>query len=194
MNATTSTSEPRQRQGKIARLPYELREELCRRMRDGQSGKTLIAWLVDVAPQLGRVNEQNLTNWRQGGYRDWVAGQARCDEIRKRAENIRRDLEAGGYSVLDQQIYELAGSLGDADPVAAARAIAALKLAVVAEKRASIAGRNADRADKKFQRDTCDLFVKWAADRRATEVAADPSLSSDQKTEILGKIMFGEDW
>jgi hypothetical protein len=163
-------------------------------MRDGQSGKTLIGWLTAAAPALGRVNDQNLTNWRRGGYRDWVAGQARCDEIRKRAEDTRRELDAGGFSVLDKQIYELAGSLTDADPVKAARAIAALKLAVVAEKRAGIAGRNADLAEKKFRRDTCDLFIKWAADRRATEVVADPSLSADQKTEVLGKIMFGEDW
>jgi hypothetical protein len=95
---------------------------------------------------------------------------------------------------LDRQIYELAGAMTDSDPVKAARAIAALKLATVAEKRAEIAGRNADLAERKFQRQTCDLFKKWYADKRAIDVVENPGLSADEKTNMLGQIMFGEDW
>jgi hypothetical protein len=180
--------------GKIACLPFEIREELCRRMRDGARGPALIKWLAEAAPQAGTVNAQNLTNWRQNGYRAWLAGQARVDAIRDRTETVRRELEAGGFSVLDQQIYELAGAMTDSDPVKAARAIAALKLATVAEKRAEIAGRNANLAERKFQRQTCELFQKWHADQRAIDVVENPGLSADQKTDMLGQIMFGEDW
>lgn len=185
---------PSTRKGKLACLPYEIREELNRRMRDGARGPALLAWLAQVAPQAGPVNAQNLSNWRLGGYRDWIAGQSRIDEIRTRTETVRRELEAGGFSVLDQQIYELAGAMTDSDPVKAARAIAALKLATVADKRADIAGRNANLAERKFQRQTCELFLKWYADKRAVDVVENTGLSSDQKTDLLGQIMFGEDW
>jgi hypothetical protein len=83
------------RNGKIARLPLHIREQLNRRLRDGQQGKKLVAWLnslpevraITKAEFDGRpVREQNLSEWKQGGYRDWLALQearevnARLDE------------------------------------------------------------------------------------------------------------------
>jgi hypothetical protein len=45
----------------------------------------------------------------------------------------------------------------------------------------------------KFQRDTCELFLKWTSDKRAAEIAAS-NLSHSDKIEALGQAMFGEDW
>jgi hypothetical protein len=83
------------RNGKIARLPLSIRENLNRRLQDGEQGKKLVAWLNSL-PEVrsvihaefgGRpVREQNLSEWKQGGYRDWLALQeareatARLDE------------------------------------------------------------------------------------------------------------------
>lgn len=68
------------RTGKIARLPQAVREDLNRRLRDGQPGKELVAWL-NTLPEVqailsasfeGRpITEQNLSEWRSGGYREW---------------------------------------------------------------------------------------------------------------------------
>lgn len=68
------------RHGKIARLPLDIREELNVRIRDGEQGKILVAWL-NALPEVhaivdcqfgGRpIREQNLSEWRKGGYRDW---------------------------------------------------------------------------------------------------------------------------
>ena len=85
------------RNGKIARLPLLVREHLNRRLQDGEQGKKLVAWLNSL-PEVrsvihtefgGRpVREQNLSEWKQGGYRDWLALQeareatARLDEER----------------------------------------------------------------------------------------------------------------
>ena len=72
------------RTGKIARLPRDIREQLNRRLEDGEPGKALVTWLnalpeaqaVLAAEFGGRpVNEQNLTEWKQGGYRDWLVRQ-----------------------------------------------------------------------------------------------------------------------
>jgi len=70
------------RHGKIARLPHAVREELNLRLQDGESGKGLVAWLnglPEAKAALRRefggcaINEQNLSDWKQGGFRDWVA-------------------------------------------------------------------------------------------------------------------------
>jgi len=45
----------------------------------------------------------------------------------------------------------------------------------------------------RFRRETCALFLQWAADQRAREIAASPTSNAD-KIEQLGQLMFGEDW
>jgi hypothetical protein len=68
------------RTGKIARLSHEIREQLNHRLRDGEQGKALVAWLnslpevqtVLAADFAGQpINPQNLSEWKRGGYRDW---------------------------------------------------------------------------------------------------------------------------
>lgn len=48
-----------------------------------------------------------------------------------------------------------------------------------------------DRA--RFQRETCGLFLKWAEDQRAKDIA-NGSDSNASKIERLGQLMFGEEW
>ena len=70
------------RRGKIARLPHAVRGELNLRLHDGESGRGLVLWLnelPEVKAALKRefdgiaITEQNLSDWRLGGFRDWVA-------------------------------------------------------------------------------------------------------------------------
>jgi DNA repair ATPase RecN len=49
-------------------------------------------------------------------------------------------------------------------------------------------------ARQKFQRDTCELFLRWQADQRALEIAASGGLLQSEKIERLGQLMFGDDW
>src|SRR5450432_363594 len=72
------------RTGKIARLPRPIRQELNRRLDDGEQGKKLVFWLnalpevqAIVAAEFGGkpMREQNLSEWKKGGYRDWTAQQ-----------------------------------------------------------------------------------------------------------------------
>ena len=66
--------------GKIARLPKEIRQKLNERLREGETAKRLVAWLnrlpevqAIVASAFGGVpiREQNISEWRKGGYTDW---------------------------------------------------------------------------------------------------------------------------
>lgn len=105
------------RTGKIARLPQEVRERLNRRLHEGQPGPELIAWLnklPDVVAVLrdlfhGQpVNEQNLSEWRQGGYQYWLRHQDQLALARDLAE-AAEDLAppAGGPPYSDQLAMRL---------------------------------------------------------------------------------------
>ncbi len=67
--------------GKIARLPHLVRNQLNRRLQEGEPGTTLVGWLngqpavqSTLQEQFGGrpVTEQNLSEWKQGGYQDWL--------------------------------------------------------------------------------------------------------------------------
>ncbi len=80
------------RTGKIARLPVRVREQLNRRLQDGESGPRLVEWLnalpevqTVLAAEFGgrAISEQNLSEWRQGGYRDWEQHDEACAMVRE---------------------------------------------------------------------------------------------------------------
>ena len=82
------------RNGKIARLPREIRDELNRRMQNGAQGGPLLAWLnglPQVVSILARdfggvaISKQNLCEWRAGGFAEWQARQEALDHARELA-------------------------------------------------------------------------------------------------------------
>jgi hypothetical protein len=86
------------RNGKIARLSRTIRDELCRRLQDGEPGVRLVAWLNDLpdtrralATDFGGrpINEQNLCEWKAGGYRDWLARQETLSQARELAADAK---------------------------------------------------------------------------------------------------------
>ncbi|HWB03853.1 MAG TPA: hypothetical protein VG796_12575, partial [Verrucomicrobiales bacterium] len=68
------------RLGKIASLPRPLREEINHRMDRNVPARILADWLNSL-PEVQQIlrdsfdgnpiNEQNLCNWRQGGFQEW---------------------------------------------------------------------------------------------------------------------------
>jgi hypothetical protein len=98
------------RHGKIARLPFSVREELNRRMRDGESGKMIVEWLNGLAEVREMVmglfggkgiREQNLSEWRKGGYRDWLAAQERVELTVRMGEEVAALAEGRGVSMVE---------------------------------------------------------------------------------------------
>jgi hypothetical protein len=82
------------RNGKIARLPREIRDELNRRLENGEQGGSLLAWLnalPEVKATLARdfggsaISKQNLCEWRAGGFAEWQARQETLDQARELA-------------------------------------------------------------------------------------------------------------
>src|SRR6266567_1716642 len=76
------------RTGKITRLPHDIREQLNRRLNDGEQAQSILNWLNSV-PEVQAVlaanfdgrplNKVNLTHWRDGGYHDWLVRQDALD-------------------------------------------------------------------------------------------------------------------
>ena len=82
------------RNGKIARLPREIRDKLNRRLHNGEPGGTLLAWLnglPQVQQTLARhfggvaISKQNLSEWRAGGFAELQVRQETLDQARELA-------------------------------------------------------------------------------------------------------------
>ena len=81
--------------GKIGRLPFPIREQLNQRLLNGETGVTLLPWLNEL-PAVKTclaslfkgepVNNQNLSNWRSGGFVQWQKQQERRAIVRDLAE------------------------------------------------------------------------------------------------------------
>jgi hypothetical protein len=93
------------RTGKIARLPRTIREQLNRRLTEGEPGVDLVAWLnaqaevraVLAAQFQGReINEVNLTEWKQGGFAEWQIQRDMVERVRDLAGDAAAVSEAGG--------------------------------------------------------------------------------------------------
>jgi hypothetical protein len=79
------------RNGKVARLPFALRQQINQMIDDGLPYKTIIARLGEAGKHL---NEDNLSNWRLGGFQDYLKAQVFNDRARvqtQAAADILRD-------------------------------------------------------------------------------------------------------
>ena len=111
------------RNGKIARLPRAVREELNRRLQDGELGTQLVPWLNEH-PEVNRVlamsfggrpiNEQNLSEWRAGGYQDWLAEKEALAQTRELTAEAREMAEASGGQLSEHLTTVLAARYASA--------------------------------------------------------------------------------
>ena len=84
------------RTGKIARLPRTLRDQLNQRLHNGEPGVDLIKWL-NALPEVQAIlaehfngvpiSPQNLSEWNNGGFLDWLATQDLLETARSFAED-----------------------------------------------------------------------------------------------------------
>ena len=92
------------RTGKIARLPHHLRNQLNQRLHNGEPGVDLIKWLNSL-PEVQAVlaehfagvpiSPQNLSEWNNGGFLDWLTTQELLEDAREFAANTA---ELPGYT------------------------------------------------------------------------------------------------
>lgn len=202
------------RKGKIARLPHTIRHEINTRLRDGNVGTEILDYvnsLPDVqsilADQFGGepIKPQNLTDWRQGGYQDWLCNQDQYEEARKTTDNAQYICSSLGLDPSDALSVIITGhlvkllsgeaSLDDLSKLGPLfNAVTNVKKVGLDQRKVEQAAADLDLRQKRFQRDTAELFIKWYKDKRAADVVDNPGISTDEKTELLGQLIFQEDW
>src|SRR5439155_3322220 len=68
----------RRRNGKIARLPRKLRDQVNEMLSDGLPHAEIIASLGAAGE---RLNKDHLINWEKGGYLEWLRDRLWLDEL-----------------------------------------------------------------------------------------------------------------
>jgi len=145
--------------GKIARLPLGIRDQLNRRLQNGEPGKAVVNWLnglpeaqAVVASEFGgkAIRQQNLSDWKKGGYQEWLRQEETLEVARQLGDERGEIPEAGG-------------------PLADKLAVWLAARYVVAARR--LASRNGDDMDFKLLRALCnDLVALRRGDHRAARL------------------------
>lgn len=206
----------RYHRSKIGRLPYATRNELNERMRDGATGTACLEWL-NAHPDMLRViaetgcapvNAQNLSDWRQTGYTDWLSDQKETERLRRFADLSGAivtasggDPTAVGSRLLTAKILEAIRTADGNDAEGLAKAISTLRKQDIAARRTDLAADKLDQDrqrlaldQKKFARTTCELFVQWHEDQRAVDIVNDRTKDAAGKVDALGRLMFADLW
>jgi hypothetical protein len=108
----------RTRTGKIARLPEPIREQLNQQLSNGVLGKDTVPWLnslPEVNNMLARhfagrpISEHNVSEWRHGGYQDWLREQETRERILQLTEEYQHLDSEGrlGYRIESILVAEL---------------------------------------------------------------------------------------
>jgi hypothetical protein len=102
--------------GKIARLPLFIRNQLNERLQNGEEGKELVDWLNSLRVVQGLlvekfggrpISEQNLSGWKQRGYEDWCRREEKRALLRDFLDEAEELEEEVGETALTDRVSEL---------------------------------------------------------------------------------------
>lgn len=191
------------RRSKIARLPWELRNRACALIADGRPAREVCA-LVNATGALSSqglapLTEQNVSEWRAGGQKDWERSRAAADRLSRLNEQSMHLVEASGGDpsavgsrILAGRIAEMLEGLEDGDALPLARALSSLRQAEAAAARIELERRRADHADEalalereKFRWQAAGAALKLFEERRAAEIAAGPGTNEEKIRALL---------
>jgi len=221
------------RTGKIARLPLKIREELNHRLLDGQSGAKILPWLNALPEVIARleedfeglrINDQNLSDWRLGGFVDWQQSRQRIERTKELATYAAQHSKAAGASItegaqaiasgkllelletLDEAIEKSAGEKDDPKQLSA-DALVAIAGALGSLRTSEQNDVRLAQNEKKLAQKDEELALAREKYQRETcalfikwhteKTALDVANSEStnaDKIERLGQLMFGETW
>jgi hypothetical protein len=211
--------------GKIGRLPEPIRAQVNQRLRDGQPAAEILPWL-NAQPQVRKildqqfngepVNDQNLTNWRLGGYADWLRREDKNERLKLLAEHCRQAAESGG-DVLQGSAAVAGGLLMEVietlDPdvqrelvaekpeklVPLMGALSALMGARTAQERVEIAKQRTKQNEQrlaldqqKFEVVVCEKLMDWSERPEVRKVLAGDDTTRSEKIAQLRLAIFGD--
>ena len=203
------------RNGKIARLPRELRDRLNARLDNGESAVRLTEWL-NALPEVEQVlrkyfagrpiSEQNMSEWKSGGYRDWLARQEMLAQTRELTADAAELSEAAGGRLTDHLATALAaryaaalvGWNGDAneDFARKLRTLRALCQDIVELRRGDHSGarlnieqERLDREREKTEEEVAEHFKRWAQNPAVREWMCKNWISPEERERRMREIL-----
>lgn len=204
------------RQGKIARLPHHLREKVNQRLLDGETAREILAWLnsekdadtvwwqyFEGAP----ANPQNLSEWRTGGYREWLRRRHRADNL-KTLSSYAMELAKSGGSISEGaaaiaagqilETLEVAASDEDADLGELTLAVSRLRKGDLAKQKIALDKRRESNREKqmlldreKFETLAVKKFIAWAGREEAQAILNSPD-PEPVKVDHLRQLIWGD--
>jgi hypothetical protein len=94
------------RNGKIARLPDEVREMVNQNLKNGVSYPKLLEQLHGLGHP--DISANNLSAWFQGGYQDWERGKQQTESLKEERAYALKVVEEKGAGTLQAASVELA--------------------------------------------------------------------------------------
>jgi hypothetical protein len=207
--------------GKIARLPLKIREQLNRRLGNGEPASVILPWVNGLPPVKkilaayfggAAINEPNLTAWRHGGFERWLEKQELMAEVRGMAEEAEEWSQATGGGLirgvarmaamkLFKVLQEIpAEQRSAADLVKIGYTIAALQNAEQDnewlehdKRRVALTNERLTLHWDIHQRDTVAVAERVLDDAIAKKIRKSP-YSNEQKRELMGHQIFGHLW
>lgn len=206
---------------KIAKLPEAIREQLNRRLRDGQDAATILAWLNELPEVKGILDEhfggvaispQNLSKWRHGGYERWLETQQPFAEVAALAGDAEvfsrvsvNKLARGAAAILAARILKV---IRDTPPekwtadelVKISHAVAALGYVEQNNERLEmekeelrLKNEEVTLAWDKHQRNVVEIKRNAIDDEQSKQVQKLP-VSNEAKIELIGRRTYGKFW
>lgn len=204
----------RARQGKIARLPHQLREEVNLRLLNGETGGQILAWLNsqpaaveawDAHFEGAPATAQNLSEWRLGGYKDWLRRREKVESTKTLAKFATSLVRSAGDSLASGSAAIAAGNIlarieGAADEELA-DLLAALRPLLsdererarldLAREKHELKKKEVALSREKFESQTVEQFLRWAGTEDARQIL-DSGKSQRLQAKELRELMFGK--
>jgi hypothetical protein len=173
------------RNGKIARLPKQIREQINLRLDNGETAAALVKWLNGL-PEVQKllteqfagkpITPQNLSQWRNGGYIEWSRHQLLRDQTRWTTEqscDLGSDIDANTISIAENVAMIMSAELA-----IHVQALGAIKKPKERFRQFRLLSRELSRIRRDDQR-ACRTILRreqW----NATRPAAEPDTASEE--------------
>jgi hypothetical protein len=213
-----SESAPTAHTGKIGRCPPHIRDEVNRRLLNGEPASKILPWLNSQEVVLRVLDEhfgeepvtpQNLSEWRKGGYAAWLKRRERLANLKELSAYAATLGEAAGGNATDGSAAILGGRIlerietaleanDDATLAALVDPLVKLRGTDLEARKARQRERLLDQkerqvalSEKQFQVRSCELFIAWAKNAKALEIAQSAA-PEPVKMDQLHLLIFGE--
>jgi hypothetical protein len=207
--------------GKIARLPHTVREQVNRRLHDGERASTILPWLNGL-PQVKKILDaqftgkpisyRNLTEWRRAGYKRWLEKQEFVAELKALAEDTTdisraagERLARGTASIAAAKILKMLHAISpeDCTPGELIKIAFATTALVQAEQNNERLKHEQTRVfhgnerlvlswDKHLR--DCVATAQRVLNDEIAKTIQEADIDNSEKIELLGHHMFGDKW